>query len=659
LTLALAANALAVSGTQINVGTPFESGPPSVAVDSAGTAYIAWANQKDLAPVTTNIVQYCVLPANATGCSHAGNLIPADGGERIDGVHVLVEGSTIVVLADVFGTAGGSAQKYEPEQEWQSTDGGATFAIVDGGLSVASGILSADTEPVDAVTVPGTGTLGFGWVTAGDVPTFNAFPLSSPPECSVEKCSAGFASLEPNTNPDVITNPAGADFASETGASPGILALFPTDFSNGPLGCLVGFGTAYAYGSGEQSSTNNYNISPGTPNSAWRVAAAEADCDVEYSSVGGGPSGFGVLEDNAADTDIVYDRFDAATESFDTPEATIASSQGEQDPAVSQDGSGGVYTTFLLGGAGGPISLAYSGDGGTSWIGPAAINANTDGGASEVTSSVGPTGQGWAAWLDNGSVYAQQFVAADATTAPASTSLTTAQSSGATTGPLITITAGTVGETDRATLSGANAATAGGTVTYDLYSNSTCTTLLSSGGAATVTGGAAGSSAPVTTALAPGTYYWRAAYGGDARNAPSASACGSEVLTVTPAVEIEGSGSSSGKSVTITVSCPSAEPCTVTITVTATEITIVVKKASAARKIVHKRTITLATGKFTIPGKSTKKLKLNLTKAGKRLLKREHGHLKANVRVSDKTPGGLELTTRTLAIHTVKPKHKK
>ena len=36
--LASAASALAVSGTSINVGTPFESGQPAVAVDSAGTA---------------------------------------------------------------------------------------------------------------------------------------------------------------------------------------------------------------------------------------------------------------------------------------------------------------------------------------------------------------------------------------------------------------------------------------------------------------------------------------------------------------------------------------------------------------------------------------------------------------------------------------------
>ncbi len=119
-----------------------------------------------------------------------------DTGEHIDKVQVLVDGSTVVVLADVYGTSGSSAGEYEPEQEWQSTDGGATFSLVDSGLSVADGILSADTQPLSAVIVPGTNVLGYGWDTAGgEPPTFNAFPLTSPPECSTTVCAAGFASL--------------------------------------------------------------------------------------------------------------------------------------------------------------------------------------------------------------------------------------------------------------------------------------------------------------------------------------------------------------------------------------------------------------------------------------------------------------------------------
>src|SRR5580704_4444430 len=127
------------AGKPVNIGTPFESGQPSVAVDSAGDAVVAWANTKDLAGAN-NFVQYCVLAVGATTCSRSGNLIPADSGQYIDDVQVLDEGSTIVILADVYGTAGNNATDYEPEQEWQSTDGGATWLDVNNGLSVTSGI---------------------------------------------------------------------------------------------------------------------------------------------------------------------------------------------------------------------------------------------------------------------------------------------------------------------------------------------------------------------------------------------------------------------------------------------------------------------------------------------------------------------------------------
>ena len=81
------------------------------------------------------------------------------------------------ILADVFGAAGNNAGDYTPEQEWQSTDDGASWTLQNSGLSVTSGIIDADTEPVDAVILPGTGALGYGWDTAEGAPTFNAFPL--------------------------------------------------------------------------------------------------------------------------------------------------------------------------------------------------------------------------------------------------------------------------------------------------------------------------------------------------------------------------------------------------------------------------------------------------------------------------------------------------
>jgi hypothetical protein len=408
--LVFASGALA-AGKTINVGTPFSTNPPSVTVDNSGNALIAWANTRDLNGAD-NFVQYCVLPVSATACSHSGNLIPADSAKFIDGVHVLSDGGTLVVLADVFGAAGDNAEDFTPVQEWQSTDGGATFNIVNGGLSVTSGILNADTGPLSAVIVPGTGVLGFGWDTAAMAPpTFNAFPLNAPPECSRATCAAGFASLQPPSDPDQIGNPFG-QFASKAGANPGVMGIFDTIFTNGPLGCAKTFGTAYAFGSGNQTASNNYNISPGSPNSAWKVAVAQADCDVEHPAVGGGPSGFGVLETDEGTSTVVYHRFDQATMKFDTPKVAVAKG-GEGSPAVSQDGAGGVFGTYLLGGPGGPIALSYSADGGKSFT-SGTLNPNKNGGADDVTSWVNGGGQGWAAWTGNGSVFAQSFQASDA-----------------------------------------------------------------------------------------------------------------------------------------------------------------------------------------------------------------------------------------------------
>jgi hypothetical protein len=410
--MALCASALG-AGKVVTVGSPLTNNPPSIAVSSTGDALIAWNNDKGVAGAP-NFVQYCVVPVGATACSHSGNLNAADSAGFIDGVHVLVDGGTMVILADVFGAAGNQATDYEPVQEWQSTDGGATWTLVNGGLSVTDGILNADTGPLSAVIVPGTGVLGFGWDTAGgSPPTFNAFPLSGAPECSKATCPAGFATLQPNTNPDQIGNPFG-QFAAQAGAQPGVLGIFDTNFTNGPLGCSVQspFGTAYVYGSGNQTASNSYNISPGSPGSAWKVPVTQADCNVENPGVGGGPSGFGVLETSEATSTTVYHRFDAATMKFDTPMVTVAK-QSELDAALSQDGAGGIYGTYLLDGAGGPINLSYSADGGKSFS-SGVLQADNDGQDANVTNGVNGAGQGWATWTNNGSVLAQPFQAADA-----------------------------------------------------------------------------------------------------------------------------------------------------------------------------------------------------------------------------------------------------
>lgn len=533
LTLGFATSAPALSGKPIKIAEPIRFGSQSVAVDASGTAYVAWPNETGSAG---NFVEYCVLAVDGVGCKYKGNLTPADSSStheaHIESVQVLVEGATVIVLAGLYGLE----EEFQPMQEWQSSDGGASFSQVNGGKSVANATVNADTSEIGAVQVPGGGFLGYGAVTAGGNPTFDAFPLSSPPLCDVGNCKA-FATLQSPSSPTPLSNPRGV-IASQQGTNPGVLAVYETLGKPGPPEgeCTPAGdnpnGTAYAYGNGLQSAGNSYNLSPGQPGSAW-TELTKGDCEVEYPAVGGGPSGFGVVEDNLKTHDTVYHRFDESNHTFDTPEVTIAG-EGQQQASVSQDAAGGIYTTFV-GESASTIRLAYSADGGPSWSGPVTLNPATS--VSQLTSAVGTTGQGWATWRVGESMYAQQFDAADASAAAAS---------------------------------------------------------------------------------------------------------------------ISGGGSASGTHLTLTVTCPTSEPCTVTIKVEAIEITVVVVKASVARKTVtRKRTITLATGTFTIPGKHSKKLELHLTGAGKRLLAREHGRLKATVHISTKTAEGVALTTKTIAIHGV------
>lgn len=115
------------------------------------------------------------------------------------------------------------------------------------------------------------------------------------------------------------------------------------------------------------------------------------------------------------------------------------------------------------------------------------------------------------------------------------TTVTTSLSDGTNSGTSLTEAVGTA-VTDMATLSGDNASTATGTVTYNVYSDAACTALVNGGSAETIsTAGTPPASAPVTLNI-PGTYYWQAAYSGDAANGASESTCGlnGEVEIVSP-----------------------------------------------------------------------------------------------------------------------------
>jgi hypothetical protein len=134
---------------------------------------------------------------------------------------------------------------------------------------------------------------------------------------------------------------------------------------------------------------------------------------------------------------------------------------------------------------------------------------------------------------------------------------TTTLHGGGQNGPAITVPQGTA-VTDSATLTGANASKAGGTMTYTVYSDATCSTVFASGGVKTVVNGTVPDSNPVTMSQI-GTFHWIAAYSGDTTtgNAASSSNCVDETVTVTGDAPISATGTSfsatEGQLVTATV----------------------------------------------------------------------------------------------------------
>jgi hypothetical protein len=656
-------SALAAGGALIGVGPGFGEGKPAIAVDLSGTAYLAWP-QAGAEGEITNKVGYCVLPAAASACSQQGTLTPAENPRIVESVSLAIDGGTVVMVARNYQSG---SEETAPIQEWTTPDGSATFTAVDGGKSVANPVGGQG----NLVVLPGSNSLGFGSGEIGlNADEFSVWTgsssLTNPPVCSVKSCPTP-TTTELNTANGTFISQAYSDYASQTAESDsGVLGVFNTPFTP----CNNGnAGTSYIYGAGPQAAVNSYAIAPGRAKSAWAMPIANIDCSGYNPAAAGGPSGFGEIEFNGNTRSVVYRPFDQAEGTF-RPEVDIGGEEGALDTSLSQDSSGGIYATwfdqYAPGGA--AIRLAYSSTGGASWEGPVSLTADALP-QSEVSSAVGADGQGWAVSLQttsgNRQIYVQPFVKGDAyvpsasggNSAPslASAGITTSQNGAGQTGASITITAGTTGETDQAHVTGANASIAGGTVHYYLYADSTCDPGVGEvfdGGTSTVTDGVAAPSKSVTEALGPGTYYWQAEYSGDALNSAAKTACGSEVLTVLPAAQGSSSGTSNGSSVTITITCETSTPCTVTVTITATEVTVAVKADAARRKVRRTRMITLATGTFKVGAHSSKKLAVHLTRAGKKLLAKDHGHLKGTVVVADKTSGGLVKSKRSISITT-------
>jgi len=409
--LALAPAALGASPA-VKIGTGSSSTPPSVVVDGSGTAYIVWTTLP-----TATAINYCKLPAGASACAVSSTIALSGGGAVITAgdPQILLDGATLVVLADV--TSEGATRAENGVQEWTSESPYSGFAKVLGGQAV--NFVGENAGTIGAVTLPGSApyNLGVAWEIpgSGGGAQFEESPFG--PVTAQSQASSPepkHAALDP-ANSLGVSN-AGGVIASQTGVRPGVLGVFNT-LEDPP--CKT-FGTAFAYAPGTPSAAS-YDEAANVAGTAWQSPLAQLDCGVSYPAVGGGPDGFGVVEQDEATTptSIVYHRFDESTGKFDLPEVKISAESGH-GTSVSQDGSGNIYATWL----GNGIRFASSADAGASWTVPVTINA--DPAVNDLTSSVGSSGQGWASWVDasgpaTGPIYAQPFGHAAATSGPTQT----------------------------------------------------------------------------------------------------------------------------------------------------------------------------------------------------------------------------------------------
>src|SRR5438094_594887 len=77
---------------------------------------------------------------------------------------------------------------------------------------------------------------------------------------------------------------------------------------------------------------------------------------------------------------------------------------------------------------------------------------------------------------------------------------------------------------DAATISGGD--NASGNVTFTLYKDASCTQTEGVSGSGAIAGGTSASYSTTHTFAAPGTYYWQASYGSDARSVGYTTGCG-------------------------------------------------------------------------------------------------------------------------------------
>jgi hypothetical protein len=551
---ALACACLLLSSTSalaaIDLGPGDE--PPSIAYDAAtGYTYVAWQDD-----VSNDTVDLCVVPSGGTACNGGSGPYkltdPLASAESFDakyfGYKVLVQpDGNVVVVAVVFG----GNPKIEPtgytettgEIAWSSVPNGEAFGkagqgIANGGKLLAEG--QGEMPDQGAVAIGATNILTYG----------NEHPFRSG--------ATDFSLTSPALKETPLVET--IEEFSDNGFGTLLAAEEDPAKSGEYLVVIAGFdpSTPKECGGGSDEGAG-YSVAKGTPatlqkQSAWSGHFKAIDCPAEEPVLTGGTPSTGTIGlmdsegpglNGGGEEGVYFRQFIPGSDTFGGPTLISQEAPFTLDGAgaldASDDSTGGVYAIW---GDGRGLEFSYSNTEGSSWLAP--VTVISEGASHPAVAGIGGGSAEVAYLASNGSdteEYLQPFSYGELAApppvqvpgpnlpavVPTATATGTVEAGGGVSGASLTLPQGTA-VTDQAFISGTNAKTATGTVTYNIYKNNKCTVAASAGSVTSVVKGVAAPSAPVK--LAAGTYYWRASYSGDTYNSSSASKCGSEILVV-------------------------------------------------------------------------------------------------------------------------------
>jgi hypothetical protein len=300
--VALLAPPAAGAASPVTIGSGHK---PAVAVDAAGTAYIAWYGPE---PGTTTL-RFCRLPRGATGCDVAYRITTP--GTSLSRPFVTVQGATVRVVSYRYGL---SSPRFDQVWEFTSVNRGASF---DAGHEI--GIVASD----EAILGPGD-TVSVASNASSEGGLFQNMPL-------------GGGSAETSR------------------------AVFPVDHPyNGTVG-LIDAGTplvVFANGASLAQFRRYSGLGPLNDAASWSDPVDLGYAD--YARLASGPRGLFLLAGTQTNA-LVVRRWNGAT--F-TPGATVAVGGDDAQAHLTQDPAGRLHAVFSRGAADGlHLDHAISDDG--------------------------------------------------------------------------------------------------------------------------------------------------------------------------------------------------------------------------------------------------------------------------------------------------------